>query len=106
MHYRRTIALLLTLLIGVAVCAPQRADDGTGAIRYGKHVSRGTVQALVVRAERNTRHHQAGHRRGSLRVWSAGSHEGPTHSMAAWASFPIRSVDTLPSYWGARHLTI
>jgi hypothetical protein len=106
MRYRRIIATLLVLLIGVAVCLTDREGDGTGPIHHGKHLSRVIVQAVVVRAERGCRHDLAGHRRGSVRAWSAGAAEVPTASVATSGSLPIRSIDTLPSHWGARHLTI
>jgi hypothetical protein len=100
MRYRRIIAILLILFIGVAVCLAGQQDDGTGAIRHGKHLSRATVQAVVVRAGRGTRHDLAGHRRGGARL-SVGIDGMSTGSMIASGALPIRSIDMLPSHWGA-----
>ena len=106
MHYRRAVALLLIALLGLALCGPGRPDDGSGAVRHGRHVGRPAAEGLTVRAERGTRHGAAGHRRAGAKVWSAGSHEARLLTPAPSGLTQVRSVDTLPSHWGARHLTI
>ena len=106
MYRRRAIALLLIALLGLALYHPDRPDDGQGAVRHGRHVGRPDAEGLVVRAERGTRHDSARHRRAGLRVWCAGAHATPLLSLTPSPLSPVRSVDTLPSHWGARHLTI
>jgi hypothetical protein len=108
MHYRRSAAILLSLLIALAVCLPERPDGAPGTLRHGNHLSRGTVQAVVVRPERASRHSSAGQRqrRGNARSWSPESLAGSAHASIGSTPTSIRSVDTLPSHWGARHLTI
>jgi hypothetical protein len=104
--YRRLLALLLTLLIGVAATAPARADGEMGALRHGKHVTRSVEQALIVRSVRSDRHEHSGQRSSGQKSWLSGSRSAirPTHAARRDAS--VRAVDTLPNHWGARHLTI
>ena len=48
MHYRRAVALLIIALMGLALCGPDRPDDGSGAVRHGRHVGRPPAEGLTI----------------------------------------------------------
>ena len=104
--YRRIIALVLTLLVGVAACAPLGAEGGTGALRQGKSIGRGVEQALAVRSVRASRHDYFSKRSSGHKMWLRGTRHAQYTGRAARRVVSVRAVDTLPAHWGARHLTI
>ena len=104
--YERVIAIVLTLLVGVAACAPLRGGDGTGTLRHGKSIGRGIEQALAVRSVRTSRHDYFGKRSSGHKTWLRGTRHVQYTDRAARRAPSVRAVDTLPAHWGARHLTI
>jgi hypothetical protein len=103
MIQRRFIALVVVLLVAVAGCVPAHAEEDSRAIRRGKHLSRGVEQALIVRCSPKD---QTGQRRSASKVWSRQTDDSLVPAAVEIRILPVRTVDTLPRYWGALHLTI
>jgi len=103
---RRLVGYALLTVIALAACSSALADEGLGAFRHGKHVSRAVDPALAVRTTRGGHADASLHRRGAGKAWAAGSARGIAPGRAALAGLVHRPVDTLPGHWGSRHLIV
>jgi len=102
----RLVSCALLAVIALAAAAPADRDDSLGAFRHGKHVSRAVDPILVVRTSRGVHADRSSHRRsgGKTRAFSSDTPIPPVR--ATLARLALRSVDTLPGHWGARHLIV
>ena len=103
---RRLAASVLLAVMALGACAPAPTDEGVGAFRHGKHLSRPAYPALIVRTTRRVHADSSPHRRGGAWAWTAGTDPVVAPTRLLIARLAVRSVDTLPGHWAARHLII